>query len=223
MKFNNVVLTPADISEQVSGLTSEKYIALDYLGLFQAIFEAQYQTEIKLQAEDLYPLVTREEVDERVGQGLPVIDPALLQVDEEEILPAERKAHLIEGTPGQLHDQIGTVRDQPVFGSLRRQRRHLAIIVDGDDTWVVQPRDSLDLSLEGRDVARTMPHIPRYDLDGHRHLQRLVETGEYIAHPALSEPFVDVVWRDGEIHQLFGPGRRVTGPSIGGRVGLGGC
>ncbi len=103
MGLNNVVLTPGDIEEQVRGLTSEKYVAQDYLRLFQAVFEAQYQTETKLQADDLYPPVTKEEADKRVGQGLPVIDPAKLRVGEGEIKDLLRQicATLAEQTGGE--------------------------------------------------------------------------------------------------------------------------
>ncbi len=103
MGLNNVVLTPGDIEEQVRGLMSRKYISRDYLRLFQAVFEAQYQTEMKLQADDLYPPVTKEEADKRVGQGLPVIDPAKLQVGEREIKDLLRQicATLAEQTGGE--------------------------------------------------------------------------------------------------------------------------
>ena len=85
MGLERVELTPRDINEQVRGLMSERYVAPDYLRLFQEVFEAQYQTETKLQAKVLYPLVTKEEADRRLGQGLPIIDPNKLQFDEKEL------------------------------------------------------------------------------------------------------------------------------------------
>jgi len=77
-------LTPDDVSEQIRGLTSEAYVAPDYLQLFQELFEAQYETERKLRAKKLYPLITKKEAAKRIGRGLPVIDCSKLQFDEVE-------------------------------------------------------------------------------------------------------------------------------------------
>ncbi len=85
MGLERAELTSGDINEQVRGLISERYVAPDYLGLFQEVFEAQYKIETILQAKSLYPLVIKEEADRRLGQGLPVIDPNRLQFDDKDL------------------------------------------------------------------------------------------------------------------------------------------
>lgn len=84
MRHKEGQLTPDDVSEQIRGLTSEAYVAPDYLQLFQEVFGAQYETERKLRVKELYPLITKEEAARRIGQGLPVIDYSKLQFDEVE-------------------------------------------------------------------------------------------------------------------------------------------
>lgn len=85
MEHKRVELTPKEIDEQIRSLMSEKYVAPDYLRLSQALFQAQYETQLELRAEDLYPPVSTEEANERINQGLPVIEPDKLQFNEAEL------------------------------------------------------------------------------------------------------------------------------------------
>jgi len=84
MRHKEGQLTPDDVSEQIRGLMSEVYVAPDYLQLFQEVFGVQYETERKLRAKELYPLITKKEAAKRIGRGLPVIDCSKLQFDEVE-------------------------------------------------------------------------------------------------------------------------------------------
>ncbi len=78
-------LTPDDIRRQVKSLASKEYIASDYLQLFQEVFEAQFQTEEKLNVNDVCPPITREEIDRRIGQMLPVIEVNRIRLNEIEL------------------------------------------------------------------------------------------------------------------------------------------
>lgn len=85
MGHKGLELTPKIVAEQIRGLMSERYVAPDYVQLFQEVFEAQHQTERKLWARDLYPTVSKEEADRRIGQELPIIDPSKLHFGEKEL------------------------------------------------------------------------------------------------------------------------------------------
>jgi FdhE protein len=84
-------LTPEGVNRQIQDLMSESYIAPAYLQLFQEIFNVQYQTEIKLQAKNLYTSIDQREADKRREQGLPILDPAKLQFDEKELIDLLQK------------------------------------------------------------------------------------------------------------------------------------
>ena len=85
MGHKRVELTPKEVDQQIEGLLPERYVARDYLRLFQGVFKAQYQTERKLRAKDLYPSISKKEAAERIRQGLPIIDPNKLQLGEREL------------------------------------------------------------------------------------------------------------------------------------------
>lgn len=85
IKQEQTQLTAQDVSGQIRGLMSEKYVAPDYLELFQGVFETQYELEQKLHVEDIYPLITKEEAERRIRQGLPVIDINKLRFNEAEL------------------------------------------------------------------------------------------------------------------------------------------
>lgn len=80
-----VELTPGDVDGQIRALMSEKYVAPDYLRLFQEVFNVQYQAERKLSSEKLYPPISKEQADKRIGQGLPLIDPDRFRFGESEL------------------------------------------------------------------------------------------------------------------------------------------
>ncbi len=80
------LLTPQEVSRQIDAVRPEGRVAEDYLRLFQEVFAAQYEIEQRLRPDDLYPQATREETDRRSGQGLPLIDPEKLCLDEAELL-----------------------------------------------------------------------------------------------------------------------------------------
>lgn len=82
MEPKEVRLTPDDIKQQLASLASKEYIASDYVQLFQEMFEAQFQTEGKLNASDVCPPITKEEIDRRIGKGLPVIEVSKIHLDE---------------------------------------------------------------------------------------------------------------------------------------------
>jgi len=85
MKQKENQLTPDDIRRQVKSLASKEYVASDYLQLFQEVFEAQFQTEEKLNVNDVCPPITREEIDRRIGQGLPIIAVNRIRLNETEL------------------------------------------------------------------------------------------------------------------------------------------
>jgi len=85
MGYGRAGLTPEDVDRQIRDLMLESYVAPAYLQLFQEIFNAQYQTEKKLEAKNLYPAVDKRGADKRREQGLPILDPDKLRFDENEL------------------------------------------------------------------------------------------------------------------------------------------
>lgn len=85
MGYRRADLTPDAVARQIQDLMSESYVAPHYLGLFQEVFNAQYQIERKLRAKNLYPPIDKRETDKRREQGLPIIDPDKLQFGEKEL------------------------------------------------------------------------------------------------------------------------------------------
>ncbi len=63
METEKLTLTPQDVNEQVEGLMGEKNIAPEYLRLFCELFAAEYKTEQKLRLKDLYPPLSRAEIN----------------------------------------------------------------------------------------------------------------------------------------------------------------
>jgi len=95
MGYKITVLTPEDADRQIQELMSESYVAPAYLQLFREVFNAQYETERKLQAKNLYPSVNKKEADNRRAQGLPILDPDKLRFDENELSDLLQKIYSI--------------------------------------------------------------------------------------------------------------------------------